>query len=143
MKDIHIGYEMRVVSNLLKRKIFQILPPPPKDRITDTQRRVIDYLYQNRDKEIFQKDIENLLCIRRSTASRMLKSLEEKKIIIRSSVMRDARLKKLSLAKETLTKQNEFHEKVEYIENLLTHGLSDEEITTFINILEKIKANLQ
>ena len=143
MKDIHIGYEMWVVSNLLKRKIFQILPPPPKDRITDTQRRVIDYLYQNRDKEIFQKDIENLLCIRRSTASRMLKSLEEKKIRIRSSVMRDARLKKLSLAKETLTKQNEFHEKVEYIENLLTHGLSDEEITTFINILEKIKANLQ
>ena len=138
-----IGYEIKILSNLLKRKIFQVLPPPPENRITDMQRRVIDFLYKHRDDEIFQKDIEEWFCIRRSTASRMLKSLEERGIISRSSVMRDARLKKLSLTKEAIERQNEFHAKIDFVESLITNGITDEEIKTFLSVAQKIKKNLQ
>lgn len=138
-----IGYQIRTLSNLLKRKVFEYAPPPDRFGLTGMQAGIVAYLYENRDKAIYQKDIEERFSIRRSTASRFLKALEEKGILERETADFDARLKKLSLTPQALTQHEKIAEKLQIIEQQAARGLSEEEIKQFMAIAEKIKHNLR
>lgn len=139
-----IGLEIKIISNLLKRKMFEKLLFSREEELTDMQGQIIDFLYENRNKgEIFQRDVELQFSIRRSSASRLLQVLERKGILTRETVQYDARLKKLVLT----TKANEKHEqlklKIEEMETLIKRGLTNEELEVFFTITEKIKKNIR
>lgn len=138
----HLGLEIKVLSNLLKRKVHCFLPQI-NAQLTDSERQMIGFLYHNKDKDIFQKDVELKFVIRRSTASRMLKSLEEKNFITREPVEGDARLKKICLTPMAQTMQENVLEGLDDFEDLLSRGISDEEMYTFFAVTEKIKKNLE
>lgn len=138
----HLGLEIKVLSNLLKRKVHCFLPQINAE-LTDSERQVIGFLYHNKDKDIFQKDIEVKFVIRRSTASRMLKSLEEKNFITREPVKGDARLKKICLTPMAQTMQKNVLEGLDNFEDLLSQGISDKEMNSFFAIADKIKKNLE
>lgn len=137
-----LGYEIRTLSNLLKRKMFESALPPEGEELTDMQGQIVDYLFENQAKEIFQRDIEENFFIRRSTVSRFLKTLELKEIVSRETVSQDARLKKVELTPKAIAFHEELKKKIEKIEALATKGLTEEEICQFILISEKIKKNL-
>lgn len=141
-RKLTVAYEIRTLSNLIRRRVLQMLPPPPEKMLTDMQRHVIDFLYSHQDSDVYQKDIEEWFFIRRSTASRLLKTLEEKEIITRTSVSHDARLKKLCLTPAALEKENEIREKITQAEKTIESGLTEEEIEQFIEIAEKMKKYL-
>ena len=89
-----IGFEIRTLSNLIRRDVernIANMDPKPNGRIHGW---AINYFYENRDRDIFQKDFEEKFSIRRSTASNMLKLMEKDGYIKRVSVENDARLKK-------------------------------------------------
>lgn len=137
-----VGMEIKVLSNLLKRKIHTILPKQEAE-LTDSERQVVRFLHNNMDSEIFQKDIEDRFVIRRSTASRMLKALEKKDIIVRESVSRDARLKKISLTPMAKAMQDTVISRLDVFEEIVRTGISKEEIEVFFSVTEKIKKNLE
>lgn len=137
-----VGIEIKVLSNLLKRKIHTFLPKLEVE-LTDSERQVIGFLHNNMGKEIFQKDIEDRFVIRRSTASRMLKTLEEKNIILRESVSRDARLKKISLTPMAKAMQENVINRLDVFEEMLRTGISKEEMDVFFSVTGKIKKNLE
>lgn len=138
-----IGYQIRTLSNLLKRKVFECAPPPDQLGLTGMQAGIVAYLYENREREIYQKDIEESFSIRRSTASRFLKALEEKGILERETTDFDARRKKLSLTPHAQAQHEKIAEKLKMIEQQATRGLTEEEIKEFLAIAEKIKQNLR
>lgn len=138
-----IGYQIRTLSNLLKRKVFEYAPLPDRFGLTGMQARIVAYLYENREMAIYQKDIEERFSIRRSTASRFLKALEEKEILERKTADFDGRLKKLSLTPHALAQHEKIAEKIQMIEQQAASGLTEEEIKQFIAIAEKIKQNLR
>ena len=140
--ELHIGYQIRTLSNLMKRKMLQLLPSPPDDSITGVQGQVIGFLYHHRDQDIYQKDLEQWFCVRRSTASRLLKNLEGRGIICRTPVAHDARLKKVTLTPEALARQEEFYGYVLQLEETLSNGLTQAELATFAHLCDKIKSNL-
>lgn len=137
-----VGIEIKVLSNLLKRKIHTFLPKLDVE-LTDSERQVIGFLHNNMGKEIFQKDIEDRFVIRRSTASRMLKTLEEKNMIFRESVSRDARLKKISLTPMAKAMQENVINRLDVFEEMLRTGISKEEMDVFFSVTGKIKKNLE
>ncbi|MCI9138519.1 MarR family transcriptional regulator [bacterium 1XD42-8] len=140
---VFIGYEIKTVSNLLKRKLHN---PPlfPEGSITEMHGMIIEYLYQNQEtKDLFQKDIEAKFSIRRSTATGILQLMEKNKIIIRESVPYDARLKKIVLTKEAIAKYQLVKEKIYQLEEQIQQGLTDEEIQVFYKIMNQIKKNLK
>ena len=96
MEEKAIGFEIRAMSNLLKRD-FRKRCPKELDPSTGIHGFVIGYLYKNRNKDIFQKDFEQHLEIRRSTATKMLQLMEKNGLIVRKSIESDARLKKIEL----------------------------------------------
>ena len=92
-----VGFEIRTLSNLIRRDVernIANMDPKPNGRIHGW---AINYFYENRDRDIFQKDFEEKFSIRRSTASNMLKLMEKDGYIKRVSVENDARLKKIVL----------------------------------------------
>ena len=76
-QERHAGYEVKALSNLIRRKVWELSGQPECDAFTEMQGMLLGFLCHNRDQEIFQKDLEEAFYIRRSTASRLLKRLEE------------------------------------------------------------------
>ena len=112
------------------------------NNLTTTNGRVIGYLLLNSDKEIFQKDIEALLELRRSTVSTLLQGMEAKGLIVREEVSYDARLKKIVPTETAYMLHEMIKETLIGFEEHLTSGVSEYELNIFISVLEKMQNNL-
>ena len=112
------------------------------DSLTGTHGWVIRYLYENKDNDIFQRDIEKTFGVRRSTVTSMLQIMEKNGLIIRGSVPYDSRLKKITPTEKALELHRRISDEIDAIEAELSAGLSEEEISAFISTIEKIKKNL-
>ena len=111
--------------------------------ITDTQGRVLQYIWEESEKrEVFQKDIEDEFDIRRSSVTQIIKLLERDGLIVRESVQRDARLKKLVLTEKAIEIQKLMNGKVRELEAEMQKDISPEEKELFLKILCKIRKNV-
>lgn len=137
-----VGYEIRIISNLLKRNIFKFVEFPENDEFTDMQGQILGFLFENCEKDVFQKDLEENFCIRRSTVSRFLKTMEQKGLVYREAVPYDARLKKLIPTPKALSIHQAIEVQIKAVEARITKGISEEELSQFHRTLEKIIRNL-
>lgn len=85
----HVGGEIRVLSNLIKRCMDDGMPP----ETTGMQGWIIGFLHRNEDRDMFQRDVEAEFNIRRSTATGILQLMEKNGFLLREPVAYDARLK--------------------------------------------------
>ena len=142
-REEEIGFVLRRLNNLIKRDVEISKQRLNLDFSSDINGWVIGYLYENRDKDIFQKDFEAQLSVRRSTASNILKSMEQRGLIERLNVASDARLKKIALTPKAI----EIHEKIiaeiNAREQRMRAGISKEDLTTFLEVVKKISANME
>ena len=135
-----IGFAIRSMSNLMRRKMFEIAPPP--DSATEMGGQIMGFLCDHPERELYQRDVEEIFCIRRSTASRFLRDLEDGGLLRRESVESDARLKKLVPTRKAMDVHENFKRKTQEIEAMLTEGLTPEEIDQFLVVSGKIRNNL-
>ena len=134
----HVGGEIRVLSNLIKRCMDDGMPP----ETTGMQGWIIGFLHRNEDRDMFQRDVEAEFNIRRSTATGILQLMEKNDLIRRESVASDARLKSLIPTKKAADLDAQIGEFLRQTEQRLTHGLSDEQLAQFIQTAEHMYANL-
>lgn len=142
-QEHHVGYEIKALSNLLRRKVMETTPETPEgDEFTEMQAKILGFLCHNQDQEVCQKDIEEAFYIRRSTASRLLKRLESEGYVERKAVSRDARLKQVTTTPKADALLQEVTKRIDYVERTLTRGLSQQELDQFLATVEKLKQNL-
>lgn len=137
-----VGFEVRSLNNLIKRdversEIFNMC------RTTGLHGWAIKYFYDNREKDIFQRDFEERFSIRRSTASKMLGLMEKKGLIERQSVSSDARLKKIVLTEKAVQLHERITQDILEREKRLLAGISPEKLEIFYEVIDTIKANLE
>lgn len=137
-----IGLEIKTLSNLIKRYVDNSATKKYVDKLTGTHSWIIGYLYENREKDIYQRDLETEFSIRRSTATGILQLMEKNKLIIKSPVDYDARLKKITLTPRAIEIQQIIAEDIKRIEAQLSKGLTEEEISVFFTVVRKIKNNM-
>ncbi len=137
-----VGYRIKQLNHLIKRRFERLFGKP--DDATMMQRWVIGFVHTRNEQGIdtFSKDIENELCINRSSTSEMLKLMCSKNMIERVSVPHDARLKKIVLTKEYEDFINRLSDEMENLHNILVDGLTEEEINTYIELTDKIISNI-
>ena len=87
----NIGFNIRRLSNYIRRDIEKSSASGKIVLPKGVNGWAINYFYDNRDKEVFQRDFENRFSIRRSTASNILKTMEQNGFIQRVRVEGDAR----------------------------------------------------
>lgn len=136
----YIGKDIIVLSNRIKRKMRVAAE---SFGITDTQGRVLRYIWEeSKKREVFQKDIEDEFDIRRSSVTQIIQLLERDGLIVRESVQRDARLKKLVLTEKAIEIQKVMNGKVRELEAEMQKDISPEEKELFLKILCKIRKNV-
>ena len=135
---VKIGMEIRALSKYIGRYLNSI---QKQYDITGPQGLILIYIYQS-EKDVYQKDIEKFFNIRRSSATGLITSLEEKEYITRESVASDARLKKLILTNKAKNAVSLVDEQVIDLEEKMMQGISEEEIEFFRKIIAKMTKNL-
>ena len=141
-REKHIGIVVRCLNNRIGRAVASIHSREFGDSTTPVQSWVIRYLYENRDKDVFQKDLEVRFSVRRSTMTSILQLMEKNGLIIKEEVNSDKRLKKLILTPLAVEKQERMRRCIDDLELRLRQNLSDEEIASFIATAEKMGVNL-
>lgn len=134
--------KIRKVSNLLKRYTEDTISHQHQHNLTSRHIAIAKYLYENLDKDIFQKDIEEEFCIRRSTVTSILNLMEKNGIIKRERVGCDARLKKIVLTEKVKSIHNNIVSQIMDMEKTVLNGIDEEELKRFYETLEKIKNNI-
>ncbi len=143
MKDRRIGFELHRSSRIVKRYMDNDASKRYVEKMTGTHGWAIGYFYNNRHRDVFQKDFEKEFNIRRSTASKILSLMESNDLITRESVDYDARLKKIVLTEKALELQSVVDNAFTRMETKIKEGITEEELDVFFRVLEKVNKNLE
>jgi len=138
-----LGLIVHGLDNMLLRNLYAHLKAYGLDEATVMHSWILKYLEDNKDTEVFQKDLETVFSCNRSTVTNILQLMEKKGYIKRESVERDARLKRIILQDkgyETLKSLEKMNR--ELAEDTL-RGISKEELDTFYRVADKLKTNLE
>ncbi len=142
-REREIGFVIRRLNNAIKRDVEKSKDELQVEKIKGINGWVISYFYENRDKDIFQRDFEEKFSIRGSTASRMLKTMEQKGFIERQSVANDARLKKIVLTEKAIKQHNIIMNDIIKREKRLKNGIGEEDLDVFFKVMNKLTANME
>ena len=140
--DVKIGLEIKIISNLIYRKLDKNLSSSGISKITTSHAHIIGFLYENQDKIIYEKDIEKELQIRRSTATGILKLMEKNGLIEKRADEKDARLKKIILTKKSINYHKLVENTMQELESKMVNGITKEELKVFLMVSNKIKKNI-
>lgn len=138
-----IGFRVRTLSVAIKRAVDAGKAKNEQSSCTGTHGWVIGYLYENRNRDVFQRDIEKQFSVRRPTMTEILKLMERNGLIERVRDENDARLKKIKLTPLALEIHKRHEQFIEGFELSLREGISDEEMNTFFAVMDKISANVE
>ncbi len=142
MEKIWFGLELRSLNNLIRRYFEFASHRKEIETVTGNNGWIIRYLAENKDKDVYQKDLEEQFTVTRSTTSKVLRLMEQKGLIRRQAVSRDARLKKIVLTEKAWKIKELMREDAEKMEQSLVKGFTEEELQTLYSYLQRMKANL-
>lgn len=137
-----IGYQIRLIHNQIHKRMEAKRKENGRAPLTGMQRWLLRYLSENREKEICQRNIETEFHISRATASNMLSVMERRGLIERQPVEHDARLKRLVITEDALGMLQQANQDIFVTEQLLTEGMTQEEIACLRKCLGIMLRNL-
>ncbi len=134
------GAQINLLSRMLKRRLNVTLQGLG---ITAIQSRVMFYIMDHcLEGPVFQRDVEQVFSLSRSTATGILQQLEEKDLLRRESVPSDARLKNLVPTPRAAELDAEVRACPRQTEMPLTRGLSEGQVQLFKETLAAMIRNL-
>lgn len=138
-----IGFKVRQLSNVLKRNAEVNYSKFEKSSVSMMQRWIIGYLAHNRERDIFQKDLEQELKIGKSTLTEILHVMEKNELVVRMPSEKDARCKKLVLTAKAESIHEEIEQGIEVFEKKLRNNITNEELEQFFDIVNRMLENAQ
>ena len=135
-------YNLNLLNKMIGREficnnkeLFNKEPSP-------SQMIIMDYILNHQNEVIYQRDLEDVLMLRRATVSGVLQTMERNGLVKRVLCDEDVRCKKIILNDEAKklfeAKKDEFYE----LEKVVKKGLSEEEIKVFCHIIESMQNNI-
>lgn len=138
----HVGLLVKFVNGKIINKINKNLQ---QFNLTGVQHEIICYIDRNeRERDVFQKDIEKCLKLTNPTVTGIVKRLEEKEMIVRCPSSNDARYKCLHVTekgREVICKSFQFGGN--HIEKQLVKGMTDEEVKILKDLLYRSLKNME
>lgn len=148
-----ILYKIKSVDKLINRNVFYCLEKSDNEiKIENvpnipsrSQMEIMNYILKHLDKNkiVYQRDLEKALNLRRATISGILGTMEKNGFIERTIDETDSRIKKITLspkAKEMYLKSKKY---LELIENIIKTDISKEDLEIFDKVISKMNQNLQ
>lgn len=142
-KKRDVGFEIRSLSNLIRRHVDNSAARAEVDSITGTNGWVIIYLVHHMNEDVYQRDLEQTFSVRRSTMSNILSLMDKKGLVKRESVEHDARLKKIVLTEKAISLYEMMENDRINTEAILKDGVADEDLAVFMRVAEKMRENME
>ncbi|MVX66258.1 MarR family transcriptional regulator [Clostridium chromiireducens] len=138
--ELHIG---KKINKLAKRIHRAIDKEASQYGVTSVQGRILAFIsYESNARDIFQKDIEEDLDIRRSSVTSVLQLMEKNGFIKRVSVSEDARLKKIVITEKGTEIHNHVHSFIQRFEKSLRDELSEAEMNIFVSLIDRLSKKI-
>ena len=112
------------------------------DQDTIMYGKILKFIADNEKTPIFQKDVEKVTGLNKSTISLILSNLEKRGYVLRKSVPGDARLKSLSLSEEGKNICKSIKKAINQADKVYENNLTAEEQDTLLRLLLKIENNI-
>lgn len=144
MKQGEVLKNIKSLKNTIAQKFLNsdnctlegIQPPSP------TQMQIMEYIMEH-DNNVYQKDLEDVLGIKRATVSGVLQTMEKNGLIDRVTDEDDTRTKRIMLKEKTLKIFEDGKIKFEKIENEMIKNISEEDLKVFLKVIKKMKENIE
>ena len=131
IKDLDISIQKQI----MRGKDIKKYPSP-------TQIKIIHYLFEHQNEEIYQKTLENHLKLSRATVSDVLKTMEKNGYILKKPNLEDARTNKIILNNIILDIHKKVMQEVNNINNIIQSNISKDDLNVFIKVVEQMQENL-
>lgn len=134
----HISLYVNIASKQIRRNMDAIFMK--YGNLTGIQARILGELAQAEylKRNLYQKDLEQLFGIRRSSVSSVISLMEQNGYLIRVSTKEDARLKKLVFTEKGRQTSQAIYKELEAYEQTLDSNYSAEERQLFISLLKRL-----
>lgn len=129
--------DKKIVRTILKENSDINIPP-----LTSTQIQILKYMIEHQNEDVFQKDLENVLNLRRATVSGVLQTMEKNNLIKREIYENDVRVKKIILNEKTKSIFLKNKQKIDEIEKNIIKNISKKDLDKFTQIIDKLITNL-
>ena len=139
----NLGKQVHHLSRLMKKSLDASPAKSCMDHLTGVHGWIIGYLYHHRERDTFQRDLENELGMSRSTATTVLQLMEKNELLTRHGVPYDARLKKLVLTDKAVGLLQTFEADCERLDEAVMEGISPEEREQFMKLCGIMISNLE
>lgn len=129
--------DKKIVRTILKENSDINIPP-----LTSTQIQILKYMIEHQNEDVYQKDLENVLNLRRATVSGVLQTMEKNNLIKREIYENDVRVKKIILNEKTKNIFLKNKQKIDEIEKNIIKNISKKDLDKFTQIIDKLIINL-
>ena len=142
-KRMAVAHQLKIAANKTTRLAEASIPAEVRRDVTPVQSHIVGFLYHNRDRALYQRDVEAEFSVSRATASKLLTAMERNGLIRRSAVAGDARLKRLELTDKALVHMEQIRLGLDRLEACVTRDMTQEEKETLIRLLQKVEHNAE
>ena len=140
-RPLYIGGLLRELT--IHRNIGVELSEHELGDMKGPQSMALGYLiHASAQDEIYVKDLEKYMKIRKSTASELVSRLEKNGYVKTEKSQKDGRLKRLIVTEEGHAAHDRILQFLQEIDDRLVEGLSKEEVDTFVNLLNRLIQNM-
>ena len=141
--NIDIIDEIKSLHTHMIRKLFCSVKIGKCSRPKPLQIAILAFLIENKNKVIYQKDLENEFKISKAAISDVLNTMENNNMIKKVQEENDARKKRILLTDESYENyKNMESEKQKALDSILK-DISKEDLDKFIEVAEKLKKNMK
>ena len=142
-RPLYIGGLLRELTIAVHRNIGVELSEHEFGDMKGPQSMALGYLiHASAQDEIYVKDLEKYMKIRKSTASELVSRLEKNGYVKTEKSQKDGRLKRLIVTEEGHAAHYRILQFLQEIDDRLVEGLSKEEVDTFVNLLNRLIQNM-
>ena len=142
-QEKRIAFLLRVIHNQTKHIVHKSAPKFERAPGSQLQGGILGYLYHHREEPVYQKDLEKEFRISRATATNTLQVMERNGFIVRKSVDKDARLKRIQMTEEAFQNHQIVEKHMKSMDERMLQGLSEEEVSELFRMLEIVESNLE
>lgn len=136
----HGGAPVKCVLDVSKNIRYFFDLAMSESGLTSIQSRILGHLRHAEEEErcVFQREIEEVFRIKRSSVTSVLQTLEKKGLIIRESIPEDARVKKLVLTEKARKLQVCTYHALGKMEQEVRSSFTDKEFQLFLEYMNRI-----
>ncbi len=136
--DYRTCLNIRCLHSYIRRCAYKLYSRKKIEECSLVNMIVVNYIYRNPDKEIYQKDIEKVFFMNRATTSKMLKLMEEKNLIERRVSEKDSRHKAIFIKEKGYELQKVCVAVFDELEKMVNSKLTAEEVELLNKICFKL-----